>query len=118
MPRAHPSAAWGDPRTSPTPARSWYRTRPGTSPARLSASTAAEIPERGDRVTVTQSLIGGESVASRDAYDNVDPATGRAIGAVGRGDANEIDRAVAAARSASREWRATTPAERCRVLTC
>jgi aldehyde dehydrogenase (NAD+)/betaine-aldehyde dehydrogenase len=68
-------------------------------------------------VTVTQSFIGGESVASRDVYDNVDPATGRAIGPVARGGVDEIDRAVATARSASREWRATTPAERWRVLT-
>jgi aldehyde dehydrogenase (NAD+) len=78
---------------------------------------AAGTPERGDHVTVTQSFIGGESVASRDVYDNVDPATGRSIGGVARGGADEIDRAVGAARSAFREWRATTPAERSGVLT-
>jgi aldehyde dehydrogenase (NAD+) len=68
-------------------------------------------------VTVTQSFIGGESVASRAVYDNVDPATGRSIGGVARGGLDETDRAVAAARAASREWRATTPAERSGVLT-
>src|SRR5262245_19375357 len=114
---AHPCGVLGDPRTSPTPARSWYRTRLAISPARSSASMAAGTPERGDHVTVTQSFIGGESVASRDVYDNVDPATGRSIGGVARGGLDEIDRAVAAARAASTGWRATTPAERSRVLT-
>jgi aldehyde dehydrogenase (NAD+)/betaine-aldehyde dehydrogenase len=78
---------------------------------------AAETPEGGDQVTVTQSFIGGESVASRDVYDNVDPATGRSIGGVARAGADEIDRAVAASRSASSDWRATSPAERSTVLT-
>jgi len=68
-------------------------------------------------VIVTQSFIGGESMASRDVYENVDPATGRSIGAVARGDVDEIDHAVDAARAASREWRATTPANRSTVLT-
>jgi len=56
-------------------------------------------------------------MASRDVYENVDPATGRSIGAVARGDVDEIDRAVDAARAASREWRATTPANRSTALT-
>jgi aldehyde dehydrogenase (NAD+) len=68
-------------------------------------------------MTVTQSFIGGESVASRDVYDNIDPATGQSIGAVARGGEDEIDRAVAAARAASNEWRTTTPAERARLVT-
>ena len=68
-------------------------------------------------MTVTQSFIAGESVASRDVYDNIDPATGRSIGAVARGGVDEIDRAVAAARAASKKWRAMTPAERARALT-
>jgi aldehyde dehydrogenase (NAD+)/betaine-aldehyde dehydrogenase len=67
-------------------------------------------------MSATQSFIGGESVPSADAYDNVDPATGRSLGAVGRGGADEVDRAVAAARAASKSWRATAPAERARVL--
>ena len=67
-------------------------------------------------MTVTQSYIGGESVASRDEYDNIDPATGRTIGAVARGGIDEIDRAVATARTACSGWQATTPAERAKVL--
>jgi aldehyde dehydrogenase (NAD+) len=42
-------------------------------------------------VSITLSFIGGEPVASRDLYDNIDPATGRSIGAVARGGADEID---------------------------
>ena len=68
-------------------------------------------------MTVTQSFIGGQSVPSADAYDNVDPTTGRSLGTVGRGGADEVDRAVTAARAASRSWRATAPAERARILT-
>jgi aldehyde dehydrogenase (NAD+) len=41
-------------------------------------------------VSITLSFIGGEPVASRDHYDNIDPATGRSIGAVARGGADEI----------------------------
>ena len=49
-------------------------------------------------MSITLSFIGGEPVASRDLYDNIDPATGRSIGAVARGGADEIDHAVTAAR--------------------
>jgi len=58
--------------------------------------------------TVTESFIDGVSVGSADTYDNVDPSTGRVLGAVARAGADEIDRAVAAARRAHREWRSTT----------
>ena len=68
-------------------------------------------------MTVTQSFVGGESVRSPDVYDNIDPATGQSIGAVARGGADEIDRAVTSARSACNTWRETSPAERARVLT-
>src|SRR5262245_56929404 len=77
----------------------------------------AATPEGCESMTVTQSFIDGESVASHDVYDNVDPATGRSIGAVARGGVDEVDRAVSAARATSDEWRTTTPAERATVLT-
>jgi aldehyde dehydrogenase (NAD+)/betaine-aldehyde dehydrogenase len=67
-------------------------------------------------MAVTQSFIGGESVPSADVYDNIDPATGRSLGTVGRGGADEVDHAVVAARAASKHWRATAPAERARLL--
>jgi aldehyde dehydrogenase (NAD+) len=68
-------------------------------------------------VTITQSFIDGESVASTDCYDNIDPATGRSLGAVARGGADEVARAVAAARAATRRWRDETPETRATLLT-
>jgi delta 1-pyrroline-5-carboxylate dehydrogenase len=68
-------------------------------------------------VTITQSFIDGESIASAQLYDNIDPATGRSLGAVARAGADEIDRAVTAARAASRQWRDTSPAARATLLT-
>jgi len=68
-------------------------------------------------VTITQSFIDGESAASPEVYDNVDPATGRSLGQVARAGADEVGRAVAAARAASTRWRDTTPAERAMLLT-
>lgn len=66
---------------------------------------------------VTQSFIDGESVASADLYDNVDPSTGQSLGPVARAGHEEVDRAVGAARRASSGWRRTAPAERAKVLT-
>jgi aldehyde dehydrogenase (NAD+) len=68
-------------------------------------------------VTITQSFIGGESVASKDVYDNIDPASGRSLGSVARGGADEVDRAVRAAAAASKAWRDTSPEQRATLLT-
>jgi len=68
-------------------------------------------------VTITQSFIDGESVASTDCYDNIDPATGRSLGAVARGGADEVARAVDAARAATQRWREETPETRATLLT-
>lgn len=38
-------------------------------------------------MSLTQSYIGGASVASEATYDNIDPSTGRALGAVATGNA-------------------------------
>ena len=67
-------------------------------------------------MAVTQSFIDGQSVASLQVYDNTDPSTGRSLGPVARGGADEVDRAVTSARAASRVWRTTAPADRARVL--
>jgi aldehyde dehydrogenase (NAD+) len=68
-------------------------------------------------VAITQSFIDGESVASADLYDNVDPATGRSLGPVARAGSDEVARAVAAARAASLRWQGISPAERATLLT-
>lgn len=65
----------------------------------------------------TSSFIGGQPVASSDTYDNIDPATGSSLGQVGRGGAEEVDRAVTAGAAAQREWVRTTPEERSDLLT-
>lgn len=67
-------------------------------------------------MTITQSFIDGESVPSTDLYDNIDPATGKPLGAVARAGREEVDRAVAAARRASRGWREAAPADRSALL--
>ena len=68
-------------------------------------------------MTTTQSFIDGESVASTDCYDNIDPATGQSLGPVARGGADEVARAVAAARAATQRWREETPETRATLLT-
>ncbi len=56
--------------------------------------------------------------ASGKTFDTVDPATGQVITTVPHGQAEDVDRAVAAARRAfeSGEWRGITPAQRQRLL--
>jgi phenylacetaldehyde dehydrogenase len=63
-------------------------------------------------------LIGGDRVpaASGETFDDVDPATGRALAAVAAGDEEDVSRAVAAARAAQPAWAEMAPYERGRVL--
>ncbi|OLL20227.1 MULTISPECIES: aldehyde dehydrogenase family protein [unclassified Rhodococcus (in: high G+C Gram-positive bacteria)] len=67
-----------------------------------------------------QMLIGGRWVesASGRRFGTVDPATGQVLTTVPHGGAEDVDRAVAAARRAFEEgpWRRLTPAERQRIL--
>lgn len=56
-------------------------------------------------------------MSSPDVYDNIDPATGRSLGPVARGGSDEVDRAVRAARSASKHWPDTAPETRATLLT-
>ena len=65
---------------------------------------------------VTESFIDGAVVSSAETYPNIDPSTGAALGDVARAGDTEIDRAVTAARRASRGWRATTPEQRSDLL--
>jgi len=65
-------------------------------------------------------LIAGrwEPACSGQTFETVDPATGRSLGSVARGAAEDVDRAVRAARSAleSGPWPAMTPADRSQLL--
>jgi aldehyde dehydrogenase (NAD+)/betaine-aldehyde dehydrogenase len=62
-------------------------------------------------------LIGGRPVESTDLFEDVDPSSGRPIGAVARCGEREVDEAVRAARAAFEDgWARARPAERARVL--
>jgi aldehyde dehydrogenase (NAD+) len=66
-------------------------------------------------------LIGGESVAAADGatFETLDPATGQPIAAVPGGGAADVDRAVAAARTAfdaGGAWRSAPAPERALLL--
>jgi aldehyde dehydrogenase (NAD+)/betaine-aldehyde dehydrogenase len=67
--------------------------------------------------TATPSFIDGRTVVTAATYENVDPSTGKVLGAVARASADEVDRAVKAARRANREWRRTSPEHRAGLLT-
>src|SRR5215469_770318 len=68
----------------------------------------------------TQAFIGGRYVdaASGATFDCINPATGKLLARVAAGDAEDIDRAVAAARGAFRKgsWASLAPAKRKKVL--
>jgi 4-(gamma-glutamylamino)butanal dehydrogenase len=78
-----------------------------------SATAAALEPSTG-------AFIDGELVdaASGETFERVNPATGEVIARVAAGDAEDVDRAVRAARRAfdAADWSMADPAERKRVL--
>ena len=70
--------------------------------------------------TVRKNLIAGQWVASRsgESLPTVDPSTGEELARLARGNAEDIDRAVAAAQEAfaAGPWPQTAPADRGRLL--
>src|ERR671934_1751189 len=71
-------------------------------------------------VTVTRykNLVGGEWVdsASGETMEVLNPATGETIAEVPHAGAEDVDRAVQAAKNALPEWLETTPGERAELL--
>src|SRR5437762_13774639 len=71
-------------------------------------------------VTVShhKNLVGGEWVDSVDGgtMEVLNPATGETIAEVPRASAEDVDRAVQAAKKALPEWLETTPGERAELL--
>jgi aldehyde dehydrogenase (NAD+) len=63
-------------------------------------------------------LIGGDQVpaVSRETFESLDPSTGGPLATLALGGPGDIDRAVAAARSALPAWRAVDPYERGLIL--
>jgi acyl-CoA reductase-like NAD-dependent aldehyde dehydrogenase len=62
--------------------------------------------------------INGDWVApaSGEYFESVDPSTGKACAEIAQGDAEDIDRAVEAARAALKGWRKVDPGERGSLL--
>jgi 1-pyrroline dehydrogenase len=69
-------------------------------------------------VSTHKNLIGGEWVDSADGgtMEVLNPATGETIAEVPRASAEDVDRAVQAAKKALPEWLETTPGERAELL--
>jgi len=69
-------------------------------------------------VSKHQNLVGGEWVdaAGGETMEVLNPATGETIAEVPRSSAEDVDRAVQAAKKALPEWLETTPGERAEML--
>jgi 1-pyrroline dehydrogenase len=69
-------------------------------------------------VTQQKQFIGGEWVdsSSGETLEVLNPATGETIAEVPRGTAEDVERAVEAARTAWDEWRTKTPKDRMELL--
>ena len=69
------------------------------------------------KLTTLQNFIDGESVAAQGELEPVlNPATGEELARAANSSAQDVDRAVVAARRAFAGWSQTTPAERSRAL--
>src|SRR5213080_4525533 len=69
-------------------------------------------------VSKHQNLVGGEWVdaAGGETMEVLNPATGETIAEVPNSSAEDVDRAVQAAKKALTEWLETTPGERAELL--
>ena len=69
-------------------------------------------------VTQHKNFIGGTWVASSsgETMEVLNPATGEVIAEVPRGTAEDVDRAVEAAKKAFQDWRDKTPKDRMELL--
>jgi phenylacetaldehyde dehydrogenase len=87
---------------------------PNARPA-LRSDSLAFLERRGSGVGL---LIGGvwQTAEAGATLPTLDPATGNENGVVPRASRGDVDAAVAAARAAFADWRATTPAKRARIL--
>ena len=67
---------------------------------------------------IFQNYIGGEWVdaASGETFDSTSPADGELIGTFPRSSADDVDRAVAAAKAAFEDWRLVPAPKRGEIL--
>src|SRR5947207_15485112 len=70
------------------------------------------------RTKTFQNFIGGEWVdaASGERFETVSPADGETLGTFPKSSAEDVDRAVAAAKSAYEDWRLVPAPERGNIL--
>ena len=61
-------------------------------------------------------LIGGKAVASQHTFETVDPATQEVLAEVASGGQDEVDAAVAAAKSAFPAWAGRPAVERAKLM--
>lgn len=61
-------------------------------------------------------LINGQAVAGREHFNSINPANQQQLAEVAAGSAEEVQLAVAAAKSAFPAWAATPPAQRARIM--
>src|SRR5690349_13417897 len=85
------------------------------------SNTATQWRERASTLEPRSGVfIDGRFVPSANGatFDNINPATGRSLGAVAAGEQLDVDRAVASARAAFRRgsWSMAEPKARKRVL--
>ena len=76
----------------------------------MSTSTSARASYEGDEIYPL--MIGGREEPAAESFACIDPSTGRAWTRMGEASADDVRRAVEAARAAFGEWRATSPATR------
>ena len=80
------------------------------------------MPTVSEFLATERSLLIGErweSAASGRTFETLDPSTGEPLARVAHGDADDVDRAVRAARAAfepGSPWRRTSPRDRARML--
>ena len=64
----------------------------------------------------TRHFINGQRVAASETYTNTSPIDGSFLGEIARGDANDVNLAVAAAKAAFPAWAAMGPVKRGEIL--
>ncbi|MBM7517001.1 aldehyde dehydrogenase family protein [Nocardioides nitrophenolicus] len=79
----------------------------------IDGKTPATAAPSGDHLGT---FIGGSWLERESSFDSVDPATGEAFGQISASEVADVDRAVAAARAAARDWARTSPSERGAIL--
>ena len=86
-------------------------------PRRSQSPTAGGGPDVSTQTETLSNFIDGERVAAEGESEPIlNPATGEELARASKSTAQDVDRAVQAARSAFGKWSTTTPAQRAQAL--